>query len=175
MVDGKRNWKINSNTTIRGCYIKTLYSVRSVDVYGRKNYERNCNETARNVTGSLVVSYTIIVLSMEGNITHQYYTTIILGWCILLRLCNTKLFKRIPMTPMHLFGGIPGTVQSFRGRSSVKKSYIPRPTRNRTRSAPPSKDAVRLVSPAASLRRSRSITNLQRIPMTPISWNRSVL
>ena len=59
----------------------------------------------------------------------------------------------------------------FRSRSSAKQSHIPRPTRNRTQSSSPAKDASKPVI-AASVRRSRSNSNLQHAgtPMTPKCW-----
>ncbi|GFG34668.1 hypothetical protein Cfor_10902 [Coptotermes formosanus] len=59
-------------------------------------------------------------------------------------------------------------------RSSVKKSLIPRPSRNRTQSSSPAKDAAKCVSTA--LRPSRSNSNLQHIgtPMTPMCWLGSI-
>ncbi|XP_023725049.1 kinetochore protein NDC80 homolog isoform X3 [Cryptotermes secundus] len=67
---------------------------------------------------------------------------------------------------------IPEGGNTQRGRSSVKKSLIPRSSRNRTRSSSPGKDAVKHASSATSLKRSRSNTNLQYLgigtPMTPM-------
>ena len=62
----------------------------------------------------------------------------------------------------------------FRSRSSAKHSQIPRPTRNRTQSSSPAKDASKPVI-AASVRRSRSSSNLQPAvtPMTPKCWSGS--
>jgi hypothetical protein len=62
----------------------------------------------------------------------------------------------------------------FRSRSSAKHSQIPRPTRNRTQSSSPAKDASKPVV-AASVRRSRSSSNLQHAmtPMTPKCWSSS--
>jgi hypothetical protein len=63
----------------------------------------------------------------------------------------------------------------FRSRSSAKNSQIPRPTRNRTQSSSPGKDASTRVV-AASVRRSRSNSNLPHIgtPMTPKCWSGSI-
>jgi hypothetical protein len=67
------------------------------------------------------------------------------------------------------------SLPAFRSRSSAKSSQIPRPTRNRTQSSSPAKDASKPVI-ASSVRRSRSGSNVQHAwtPMTPKCWSGSI-
>jgi hypothetical protein len=87
---------------------------------------------------------------------------------VLFEMCIT-VYRTVILNCDHRY------LPAFRSRSSAKSSQIPRPTRNRTQSSSPNKDASKPVI-AASVRRSRSGSNLQHAwtPMTPKCWSGSI-